>query len=92
MERSQFRRFELGGREENSGRWAWSLGARSATAEPRKLPARWLRKEFAVDKGVERATVSFSGLGLSNCSERKKGWRSRALPGPDGIPQAGALM
>ena len=31
----------------------------------RRLPARWLRKEFASDKKVRRATVSYSGLGLS---------------------------
>jgi alpha-L-rhamnosidase len=35
------------------------------TAEPRRQPARWLRKEFNVDKKVLRATVSFSGLGWS---------------------------
>jgi alpha-L-rhamnosidase len=31
----------------------------------RQLPARWLRREFAVDKSVRRATVYLSGLGLS---------------------------
>lgn len=35
------------------------------TAENRRQPARWLRKEFAVGKKVRRATVSYSGLGLS---------------------------
>ena len=35
------------------------------TAEDRRLPARWLRKEFVVQKPVRRATVSYSGLGLS---------------------------
>jgi alpha-L-rhamnosidase len=35
------------------------------TAEERRLPARWLRKEFAVGKPVRRATVSYCGLGLS---------------------------
>lgn len=34
-------------------------------SEPRVQPARYLRKEFAVRKQVARATVSFSGLGLS---------------------------
>jgi alpha-L-rhamnosidase len=34
-------------------------------AEERRLPSRHLRKEFAVDKEVLRATVSFSGLGIS---------------------------
>ena len=34
-------------------------------AEDRRLPARYLRKEFPVDKTVARATVSFCGLGLS---------------------------
>ena len=29
------------------------------------LPARYLRKEFSVEKKIARATVSFSGLGLS---------------------------
>ena len=35
------------------------------TAESRRQPARWLRKEFAVEKKIQRATVSYSGLGLS---------------------------
>lgn len=35
------------------------------TVEERRQPARWLRKEFPVEKKVARATVSFSGLGLS---------------------------
>ena len=33
--------------------------------EDRRLPARWLRKEFLVAHRVRRATVSFAGLGLS---------------------------
>ncbi|TAK94302.1 MAG: rhamnosidase, partial [Verrucomicrobia bacterium] len=35
------------------------------TAEDRRFPARWLRKDFAMEKKVSRATVYFSGLGLS---------------------------
>ena len=35
------------------------------SAEQRVLPARYLRKEFSVEKKIARATVSFSGLGLS---------------------------
>jgi alpha-L-rhamnosidase len=35
------------------------------SAEDRRLPARWLRKEFAVEKKISRATVYFSGLGSS---------------------------
>lgn len=35
------------------------------SAEPRVLAARYLRKEFSVPKKISRATVSFSGLGLS---------------------------
>jgi alpha-L-rhamnosidase len=35
------------------------------TSEPRRQPARWLRKEFTLDKKVRRATVSYSGLGWS---------------------------
>ena len=35
------------------------------SAEDRRLPARWLRKEFSVEKKVSRATVYFSGLGSS---------------------------
>jgi alpha-L-rhamnosidase len=35
------------------------------SAESRRQPARYLRKEFAVEKKICRATVSFSGLGLS---------------------------
>ncbi|QDV79053.1 family 78 glycoside hydrolase catalytic domain [Botrimarina mediterranea] len=34
-------------------------------AESRRLPARYLRKAFKLDKPVARATVSFAGLGLS---------------------------
>jgi alpha-L-rhamnosidase len=34
-------------------------------SESRRQPARWLRKEFAVEKKVRRATVSYAGLGLS---------------------------
>ncbi len=33
--------------------------------ESRRLPARYVRKEFATDKKIRRATVSYSGLGLS---------------------------
>ena len=33
--------------------------------EDRRLPARYLRKDFAVEKKIARATVAFSGLGLS---------------------------
>lgn len=35
------------------------------SAEARVLPARYLRKDFAAEKKIARATVSFSGLGLS---------------------------
>ena len=35
------------------------------TAESRRQPARWLRKEFVTDKRIKRATLSASGLGLS---------------------------
>lgn len=35
------------------------------SAETRVLPARYLRKEFLVEKKLAHATVSFSGLGLS---------------------------
>jgi alpha-L-rhamnosidase len=34
-------------------------------SEPRRLPARWLRKEFTIDRPIRRAMVYFSGLGLS---------------------------
>jgi alpha-L-rhamnosidase len=34
-------------------------------AESRRLPARYLRKEFKLDKPFIRATVSFAGLGVS---------------------------
>ena len=36
-----------------------------STSEDRRLPARWLRKDFAVEEKIKRATVSVSGLGLS---------------------------
>lgn len=35
------------------------------TAEDRRIPSRWLRKDFSVEKKIKRATVSVSGLGLS---------------------------
>src|ERR1035437_9391736 len=35
------------------------------SAESRRLAARYLRKDFAVEKKISRATVSFCGLGLS---------------------------
>ncbi len=35
------------------------------TAESRRQSARYLRKDFAVEKKISRATVSFCGLGLS---------------------------
>ncbi len=35
------------------------------TAEDRTLSARWLRKEFTLDKSVTRAVVYYCGLGLS---------------------------
>jgi alpha-L-rhamnosidase len=35
------------------------------TAESRRQPARWLRKELVADKRIKRATLSASGLGLS---------------------------
>ncbi len=35
------------------------------SSEGRVLPARYLRKEFSVEKKIAAATVSFSGLGLS---------------------------
>ncbi len=35
------------------------------TAESRRQPARWRRKEFSVEKKIHRATVSYAGLGLS---------------------------
>ena len=35
------------------------------SAESRELPARYLRKEFPVEKKIKFASVSFSGLGLS---------------------------
>ncbi|HEX5222699.1 MAG TPA: family 78 glycoside hydrolase catalytic domain [Verrucomicrobiae bacterium] len=35
------------------------------SGENRQFPARWLRKEFAVEKKVARATVYFCGLGSS---------------------------
>ena len=35
------------------------------TSDDRRLPARWLRKEFTLEKKVARATAYLSGLGLS---------------------------
>lgn len=36
-----------------------------STNDSRSLPARWLRKEFSLPKGVTRASVYFCGLGWS---------------------------
>jgi alpha-L-rhamnosidase len=41
------------------------LDGEVVTNESRRLPARWLRKEFAAPKEIKRATVCFSGLGWS---------------------------
>jgi alpha-L-rhamnosidase len=41
------------------------LNGEAATNESRRLPARWLRKEFTLPKKIKRATVYFSGLGWS---------------------------
>ncbi len=38
---------------------------RKSLESTRRLPARWLRKEFTVSRRVKRATAYFSGLGLS---------------------------
>ncbi len=37
----------------------------TSAPEDRRLPARWLRKRFELDRKVQRATVHLSGLGLS---------------------------
>ena len=53
------------------GRWigfeesAQGLTNTTKDMEGRRLPARWLRNEFPVSRKVRRATVYFSGLGLS---------------------------
>ena len=39
--------------------------AEPRSAEDRRLPARWLRKDFNVANKIKRATASYSGLGLS---------------------------
>ena len=38
---------------------------KDSAAHDRRLPARWLRKEFDAHGGIVRATASISGLGLS---------------------------
>jgi alpha-L-rhamnosidase len=40
-------------------------GLEPGLLKDRRLPARWLRKEFAVGKNLRRATVYYSGLGIS---------------------------
>jgi len=40
-------------------------GAPASAASPRRLGARWLRREFPVGKPISRATVCYSGLGWS---------------------------
>jgi alpha-L-rhamnosidase len=49
-----------------SGRWIGLDSGPAATGDDsRRLPARWLRKEFVASKAVVRATVCYSGLGWS---------------------------
>ena len=61
-------------------------------SESRRQPARWLRKEFTVEKKIKRATVSFSGLGWSELylNGGKVGDRG-SLPGVRPIQQARVL-
>jgi alpha-L-rhamnosidase len=40
-------------------------GEPAPAASPRRLSARWLRKEFSADRKISRATVCYSGLGWS---------------------------
>lgn len=49
-----------------TGRWiGLDSGASADDDESRRLPARWLRKEFTAAKAVARATVCYSGVGWS---------------------------
>jgi alpha-L-rhamnosidase len=50
--------------EDWRAKWV-GLDGEVVTNESRRLPARWLRKEFAAPKEIKRATVCFSGLGWS---------------------------
>jgi alpha-L-rhamnosidase len=47
------------------GRWIGWEEKETSGPEERRLPARWLRKEFSVQPGVTRAVAYLSGLGLS---------------------------
>ena len=61
-------------------------------AEKRRLPARYLRREFVAEKKVRRAMAYVCGLGCFDLHlNGKKGRRSCDGPGPDGIPQAREL-
>lgn len=58
--------------EDSDWEWARVLGPAGMapwgaimTAEERRLPARWLRKEFVLDRPVRRALIHWSGLGWS---------------------------
>ena len=48
--------------EDWTAKW---IGRDGSAAESRRQPARWLRKEFVANKRINRATLSASGLGLS---------------------------
>jgi alpha-L-rhamnosidase len=50
--------------EDWRAKWV-GLDGEVVTNESRRLPARWLRKEFAAPNEIKRATVCFSGLGWS---------------------------
>jgi len=56
-------------KEEWKGKWigldAMPPGDESPGSEERRLPARWLRREFDAGKNVLRATAYICGLGLS---------------------------
>jgi alpha-L-rhamnosidase len=49
-----------------TGHWiGYDFGPAGAEDDARRLPARWLRKEFTASKTVARATVCYSGVGWS---------------------------
>jgi alpha-L-rhamnosidase len=67
---SQPARWTMGLLQPSDWQSEWIGLAEGKNADPgeiasRRLPARWLRREFNVSRRVKRATAYFSGLGLS---------------------------
>ncbi len=68
--------WSMGLLDQNDWKGAWiGLDGAVDTSEARRLPARWLRKEFSLRGNVQRAVVFMAGLGVSElyCNGGKVG-------------------